>query len=132
MIGGERAIDAPGGRTMEDRDEKDARTWATFCHLASFVGYIGIPFGNILGPLVIWLMKRNEFELVDDQGRESINFQLSFMLYIFISLILVFVLVGILFLIVLPIAQIVLVIIASIRANNGEYYRYPLTIRFLH
>jgi hypothetical protein len=54
--------------------DKKARNWATFCHLAALAGFIGIPFGNILGPLITWLVKRNEYPLVDQQGKEALNF----------------------------------------------------------
>lgn len=131
------------------------RSWAAICHLAAFAGLV-IPFGNILGPLVIWLLKREESDLVDDQGKEALNFQISISIYLlaisaltilfgFISLIAVaggapetslpfpF---GVLMLIVLLTAVIVLfvfvaVIVGAVRAGEGRYYRYPLSIRFI-
>ena len=111
-------------------DEKQERTWAMLCHLGTFAGYI-IPFGNIIAPLVIWLVKREESSLVDDQGKESLNFQISMAIYFTVSVLLVMIVIGIIFLIGLGIFEIVVVIIASIQANNGQRYRYPLTIRFI-
>src|SRR5690349_455038 len=59
----------------------DARTWATVAHLAGFLMYSGIPFASILGPLVVWLLKRDQSPYVDDQGKEAVNFQISMALY---------------------------------------------------
>jgi len=116
---------------MTDPKESQARTWAMLCHLSSFSQFIGIPFGGILGPLICWLVKKDEFPFVNDQGKESLNFQISIHIYYFISFILVFVFIGIILALILFVMQIILVIIASVKANNGEYYRYPFTIRFI-
>ena len=113
--------------TPENRDE---RMWAMFCHLSGLAGFI-FPFGNIIAPLVIWLMKKEEYPLVNDQGKESINFQISMTIYIIASIILIFLVIGIPLLIILGIFSLIVVIIAAIKANEGEKYRYPLTIRFL-
>ena len=59
----------------------DERTWGMLCHLAALASYI-IPLGNIIGPLVVWLVKRNEYAYADWHGKESVNFQLSLMLYV--------------------------------------------------
>ena len=113
------------------QEEKQARLWGMLCHLTALSLLIGLPFGNILGPLVIWLIKRNEIPFVDDQGKESLNFQISIMIYSIIPLLLVLVIVGIFLLIGLAVFSTIMVIIASIKANNGEAYRYPVTIRFI-
>ncbi len=111
-------------------DEKQERMWAMFCHLGTFLGYL-IPFANIITPLIIWLMKKDESSLIDDQGKESLNFQISIMIYYIISLLLTLLIIGVLFLIGLVVFNLVVVIIAGIKANNGERYRYPITIRFI-
>jgi len=85
----------------------------------------------IVGPLVVWLIKKDQFPLVDDQGKEALNFNISLAIYGFVAFLLSFVLIGIPILIALGIFWFVEVIIATIRANNGERFRYPLTIRFL-
>jgi uncharacterized Tic20 family protein len=105
-------------------------TWAMLCHLSTFAGYL-IPFGNIVGPLVVWLMKKNESALVDDQGKEALNFQISVTIYAFICGILIFVLIGLPLLIALVIFDLVVTIMACIKASAGEYYRYPLSIRMI-
>ena len=101
------------------------------CHLISFSGYL-IPFGNIFGPLLLWLLKREEWPQVDDQGKESLNFQITWTIFFLISIVLCFVAVGLLILPVLMIAELILVIVATIKASEGERYRYPLTIRFIN
>ncbi len=110
--------------------DKDERLWGTLCHLISFSGYI-IPFGSVLGPLIIWLIKKDEMPFVNDQGKESLNFQLTMLIAVIVSAILMLVFVGFLLLGVLIIYQIIVVIIASIKANEGVLYRYPYTIRFI-
>ncbi len=113
-----------------DSPDKDARLWGMFCHLTAFSGYV-IPFGSVFGPLIIWLIKKDEMPFVDDQGKESLNFQLTMLIAVIISAILMFVVIGFLLLGVLIIFQIIVVIIASIKANEGVRYRYPYTIRFI-
>lgn len=109
---------------------KDARTWGMLCHLSAFAGFI-IPFGTILGPLVIWLIKKNEYPFVDDQGKEALNFAITAVLAGIVSAILIFVLIGLILLPAVVIAWIVLTIIATVKASNGEYYRYPFALRLI-
>lgn len=104
--------------------------WEVLCHVSALAGYI-IPFGNIIGPLVVWLMKKAESAEVDYHGKEALNFQISVAIYAIIGLLLVLVVIGIPLLIALGIANIVFMIIAAIKASNGERYRYPCTIRFV-
>ena len=108
---------------------KDARMWGMFCHLAGLCGYI-IPFGNILGPLIIWQLKKED-SFVDDQGKEALNFQISIMIYVIVSALLMFLCIGIFLLIAVAIFNLVFLLIAAIKANDGESYRYPLTIRLI-
>lgn len=116
-----------GQPTMTDYQ---ARQWAMLCHLSAFAGFV-IPLGNLLGPLLFWLLKRQEHPLVDHNGKEAVNFQISLTIYAIISAILIIVIIGIILLVALLVFEIVMIIIASMRANNGEMYRYPLTIRFI-
>ena len=110
---------------------KQARLWGMLCHLTALAGFIGVPFGNIIGPLIVWLVKRQEIPFADEQGKESLNFQISLTLYSIVAALLIMVVVGIFLLIGLMIFGLVMVIIASVKSNNGESYRYPLTIRFI-
>ena len=106
------------------------KQWALICHLSGLSGYL-IPFGNIIIPIVIWSMKKEEMPMVDEHGKEVINFQLSITIWIIISGLLIILLVGIPMLIVLVILQVVLVIIGALKADNGQLYKYPMTIRFI-
>lgn len=110
---------------------KEERTWAMACHLSALALFVGVPFGNIIGPLIVWMIKKDEMPLVDDQGKESLNFQISTTLYAAVAAILVLVLIGIPLLIGLAIFDLVMLIMAAIKANEGIAYRYPLTIRLL-
>ena len=116
---------------MAGIEDQQARTWGMLCHLSAFAGFVGIPLGNILGPLVVWMIKKDECPFVDDQGKESLNFQISMLIYEIVAALLMLALVGFVLLPILLIAQIVLMIMASVAANRGEAYRYPLTIRFI-
>lgn len=108
----------------------EEKQWAMFAHLSQLLGFV-IPFGSILAPLVIWLIKRNEMPFVDDQGKEVINFQITVFIAAIVSGLLTLVLIGILMLIVLGIAWLVLTVMAAIKANNGETYRYPYILRLV-
>lgn len=118
------------------------RTWEVMCHLSALAMFLSIPFGNILGPLVVWLIKRGDSPSVDEHGKEALNFQISITLYVLLAvggtLLLSFVMVGllfwpltVLFLIAAPFLDLILVIVAAVKASNGDFYRYPLTIPFL-
>jgi len=104
--------------------------WAMLCHLGAFAGFI-IPFGHIIAPLVIWLTKKEGLPLVDDQGKESLNFQISMTIYFSVAAILALIVIGFVLMIGLAIFDIVMIIIASVKANQGEKFRYPLCIRFI-
>ena len=108
----------------------EERQWALFAHLSALVGYI-IPFGSIIGPLVIWQIKKNEMPFVDDQGKEALNFQITVAIIAIVCLVLVLILIGILLLWALAIANLVFIIIAALAANNGQAYRYPFAFRFI-
>jgi uncharacterized Tic20 family protein len=110
---------------------QDEKMWAMFCHLAALAMYLPIPFGNILGPLIVWLIKKDEFPFVEDQGRESLNFQISIGIYFLACIPLIFVVIGIPLIIGLGIFNLVMIIISSISANKGETYRYPLNLRLI-
>ncbi|MGH2751053.1 MAG: DUF4870 domain-containing protein [Actinomycetota bacterium] len=116
----------PGGPGSQQE-----RNWAMLCHIASFAGFIVPIAGSIVGPLAVWLLKRDEFPLVDDQGKEALNFQLSLLLYGLIAFVLVFVLIGFLLLALIAVFDVVMVVVAAIQASQGKAYRYPLCIRFV-
>jgi len=115
---------------MTALDESQEKNFGMFCHLAALAGFV-IPFGNIIGPLIIWLIKKDESAYVDKQGKESLNFQISVTIYVIISAILALILIGFLLMMLIGIATLILIIVAAIKANNREDFQYPLTIRFI-
>lgn len=108
----------------------DANQFALFVHLSSFVGFL-IPFANIFLPLILWTIKRKESEYIDYHGKEVINFQISVLIWIIISIIAMLLLVGFVMIVVVFFASIILPIIGGIAAHNGERYRYPFCFRFI-
>ena len=136
-------------------NEKEERRWAALCHLSAALMYVGVPLANILAPLTLWLIKRNESGFVDDQGKEAVNFQLSIMIYglicvagLLLSMLVtgglaamteeaaflglgLFAALFVLLLIFLVIADLVLLIVAAIQASEGKHHRYPFTLRLL-
>jgi uncharacterized Tic20 family protein len=101
-----------------------------FCHLAAFAGMI-IPFGSLIGPLIIWQMKKDESEYINYHGKESLNFQITMAIALLISIVLMFVLIGFLLVPALVIFELVMIIIAAIKANDGVKYEYPISFRFI-
>ncbi|MGV3659488.1 MAG: DUF4870 domain-containing protein [Prosthecobacter sp.] len=89
---------------------------------------VGMP---ILGPLVVWIMKKDQSPYLDQQGRELLNFQLTYLLYAFLAALLLFVFIGVVLLPLIAFAVIVLTVIGIVRAAEGQIYRFPLTIRLL-
>jgi uncharacterized Tic20 family protein len=126
---------AQQSQTIEEIS-KDARQWAMFCHLAGLAGYIMPLLGNIVVPLVLWQVKKDEYPFVDEQGKEAVNFQISMSLYAIagITLCLITCIGAVLIPVVgaaVGIVDLVFLLIAAIKANNAQSYHYPLTIRFI-
>jgi uncharacterized Tic20 family protein len=120
---------SPAGPPSPAAADANARQWAMIAHLSALAGLvIGL---NWLGPLIVYLVKKDEHPFIADQSREALNFNLSVFIYIIASAILIIVVIGLLLLPVVAIAWLVLTIMAAVRANNGEPYRYPLTIRLV-
>ena len=108
-----------------------------WCHMSALAGLV-LPFGNLIGPLVFWQMKRTEFPSVDEHGKESLNFQLSVLIYLVAGAVIAFLGTLLCFgwllfpvLIVLHFGALVLAVIAGIKANDGVLYRYPLNLRLI-
>jgi len=107
------------------------------CHLSALAGFV-IPFGHILGPLIVWQIKKNEFPSVDIHGKAALNFQITVTIAVFVggfaAAILAFIGIGFLLfplVMLLGLAGLILAIIAGIKASNGEEYKYPCTIEFV-
>ena len=109
----------------------NVRTWNALCHASALLGvFVHFP-GHLLGPLIVWLVKRDESPEIDAHGKEALNFQISMLIYNAIAAVFCLVLIGFVFLAVLWILNAILCIIAAIKASDGEFYRYPMTIRFI-
>jgi uncharacterized Tic20 family protein len=103
---------------------KDARMWGMLCHL------LGL-FTSFVGPLIIWLLKKEEDPFIDNQGKEALNFQITVAIAWVVSAILTFICIGALLGAAVGIVDLIFCIIATIKANGGEAYRYPVSIRFI-
>lgn len=109
----------------------EERTWALVAHLSAFSGHF-IPFGHVVGPLIVWVAKRDSSAFVAHHAKESLNAQLTATLYFAITGVLCLLLIGIPMLIGVWIADVLFVIIAAITAYDGKSYRYPLILRLIH
>jgi uncharacterized Tic20 family protein len=112
----------------------EEKNWAMLCHLSALLGFVLVPSANVWAPLIIWLLKKNDSPFVDEQGKESLNFHISWWIYIFIAgamaatiilIPLAAILAGLIYLLGL-----IYTVVAAIAASNGQHYRYPFTIRF--
>lgn len=110
--------------------DADARRIAMACHLSGFAGYL-IPFGSLVVPVVVWLVNRRSHPYIDEQGREAVNFQLSLFVYMLLCLALVLAMIGVLLLPLLALWHVIFMIIAAVRASEGEAFRYPMIVRFV-
>ncbi|MBI1335443.1 MAG: DUF4870 domain-containing protein [Phycisphaera sp.] len=124
----------PTPAAVGTESDKNAQNMGMLCHLLAFAGYV-VPMGNIIGPLVLWLMKKDEHPFIDEQGKESVNFQISVLIVAFVLGILSFI--PFVFCVTIPllfavvIAEIVFVILAAIAASKGEHYKYPYSFRLI-
>jgi uncharacterized protein len=116
---------------MDDAEkEVKTRQWALFLHLSLLAGFI-ITLAGFIAPIVIWQLKKNELPGIDVHGKIVVNWLISALIYGAIGAILTFVIIGIPILIALGIITIIFPIVGGIKANNGEVWRYPLTINFI-
>lgn len=109
----------------------NVRTWAALCHASALLGvFMHFP-GHLIGPLIVWLVKRGDSPEIDAHGKEALNFQISMLIYNIVAVVFCLILVGFVFLAILWVLNAVFVIIAAIQASDGKFYRYPMTIRFI-
>lgn len=107
------------------------RTWVILCHASALLGVFFHFPGHLVGPLIVWLTKRDDSPEIDAHGKESLNFQISMLIYNVVAAVFCIVLIGFFFLAVLWVLNAVFVIVAAIQASDGKFYRYPMTIRFI-
>jgi len=116
----------PGGTPSQDD-----RTWGMLAHLSSLVA-AALGGMSFLGPLIIWLIKKDQSAFVGDQAKEALNFQIACTIAMLVSFALAFVIVGFFLLPLVAIGNLVFSIIAAVEANKGVAYRYPYTIRLIN
>jgi uncharacterized protein len=110
---------------------KDEQNWAMICHLSALAGFV-IPFGNVIGPLVVWQMKKDTMPLVDQHGKEALNFQITVAIAAIISMVLMLVIIGVFLLMIVALGGLVMTILAGIKVANGELnYKYPFALRLI-
>ena len=127
-------------KAVTNQVDSQQRMWAMWCHLAAFAGWL-VPIGSILGPLVVWLTKRQEYPLVDREGKKALNFQITTAIcFVFFGVLFFFagitetlpiVILGIVGILGIGITWLVLVVLAAVRTNDGKDFNYPFSIRFL-
>jgi uncharacterized protein len=118
---------APAFPALTDQD----RSWGMLAHLAALAGIIFPMLGGILGPLIVWLAKRDRSAFVNDQGREALNFNISVALAGLVCVALTWVFIGLLLGGLLYVYWLVMTIVAGIKAGEGVAYRYPVTLRLV-
>jgi uncharacterized Tic20 family protein len=109
---------------------QDEKNWGMFCHVAVFAGCI-IPLGNIIGPLVIWLLKKDLYPFVDYHARQALNFQITFLIAMLAGILLSSVLIGVFMMIGCGVFALVVTIRAILASGRGDYYAYPCSIKFI-
>ena len=102
---------------------KEAKNMATLCHI---LGLVGFP-----GPLIVWLISKDKDRFIDEQGKEAVNFQISMLIYGVVAALLIFACIGTVLLPAVAIFDLIFLLIAAVKTNDGQHYRYPLTIRFV-
>lgn len=110
--------------------DQETKTWAMILHLSVFAGYV-VPFAGLIAPILIWQLKKQQLPELDAHGREVTNFLISMFIYGAAAVALSFLLIGIPLALALVVAGVVLPIMGAIKANNGEFFRYPWMIRLL-
>ena len=125
------AMEVPNTIAGAEVPSKEQRNWAMFAHLSSFAGHV-IPFGHIGGPLLVWLLKKDEMPFLNDQGKESLNFQITMTFAFIVAALSLFVLVGFVLLPAVWLFDVIMTIIATVKASEGVAYRYPLCLRLVN
>ncbi len=112
-----------------NRPTPEEKNMALFCHLAGLIPFVA--FANIIVPLIIWLIKKDESEYINKHGKEVLNFQISMSIYFFVAGLLFLIVIGVFVMPALVVLYYVFTIIGSVKAGNGELYNYPLSIKFI-
>ncbi len=107
------------------------KTWAMLCHLAALCGYFVPLIGNMLGPFLVWMAKRDQSPFIDQQGKEALNFQITVSIALVVAAMLIFFIIGVFLIPIIAIADLILIIVAAVSAYKGEPFRYPFCLRLV-
>jgi uncharacterized Tic20 family protein len=126
-----------GGNSYEAGSiTEEERTWAMLAHLGTLAGSV-IPFGNLLAPFIVWLVQKDKSDFVNKHAKESLVFQIALMIVITLLALLVIVTLGVGLILAGPLilalflADLIYMILATVRANEGKIWEYPITSRFV-
>jgi uncharacterized Tic20 family protein len=120
----------PPKQYLDEEHSKEECKWGMFLHLSQLANFV-IPIAGLVAPIVIWQIKKDEYPVIDAHGKNAVNWLISSAIYAVVGMLLMLVFVGIFVLLALVACGVVFPIIAGIKANNGEVWKYPLTISFL-
>lgn len=123
-------VDREADPELTEEVSSDERTWGILVHAAAFAGLL-VPFGNILGPLVLWAIKRDDSEFVDANGKQAVNFQITWTVLVIVAALTVVIGIGVVILPLVAIVWLVLVVLAIVRTSENQVYEYPLTLEVL-
>jgi len=123
-------MEQPNSSVAASSISKEERNWAMLAHLSALLGYPTL-IGGIVGPLVIWLIRKDDMSFAADQAKETLNFQITVYLIGLVCAVLFLILVGFVLMGLLVIAHIVLTIVAAVKASEGVAYRYPFNLRLI-
>jgi hypothetical protein len=127
LVKRQKHLRTPENATLSEDQENN---WAMWAHISTFCSMI-LPLGNFIGPFVVYQLKKNESEFVADQAKEALNFQISLIIYMLISAVLILIVIGFFLIFGLALFGLIMVIVAGVKANQGEFYRYPMCIRLI-
>ena len=130
----EPGADEPSAGATADVHSPDVsdeeRTWGVLAHAGGFAGLV-VPFGNVLAPLVVWLAKKDESRFLDENGVRALNFQLTWSIILLVTALSVLIAVGVVLFPLAILAWLILTVLGTVKASEGEVYDYPLTIHFV-
>jgi uncharacterized protein len=110
--------------------DKDANQWAMFVHFSLFAGHL-VPLAGLVLPIVLWQIKKDQYAFVDVHGKIVVNWIISMIIYAAVCTILLLVAIGVLGFVILGVLSVIFPIIGGIKANQGEVWEYPLSLKFI-
>jgi uncharacterized Tic20 family protein len=124
-------MEQPVSSAAAGTPSKEERNWATLAHVSALLAFFTV-VGGIIGPLVIWLIRKEDMSFAADQAKEALNFQITVFLAGIVAAILCLILIGFVLLAILALADLILIIVAAVKASEGVAYRYPFNLRLIN